>query len=315
MPTTIAILLTIVANTFDVAAQPDNGIAHLELAVGGSEVTTHQSLPPTVHLSGPSVLDFGEVYASGPPEHACLPVNLSGAHKTSSSRFTLTVDNADRCKSDVMFVTRTEGQPSRQLNSTTDIDLNTPFEVCLITPLCASDKAEPNTALVITPTIATEANQTLVIPISWTVIGRGWMTCNAFWVVPACGACLLVLIVLGLILPHRFPDQAIVMVAKTPKRLKHATAIRLLACPGSNCRFFQNAKLAIHSDRSIRSSLRHANVLITACLNGVVVSAPGGLERYDHKKRTWLTVVENPVSPCPNTIYRAGEVCFKVAYT
>jgi len=267
-------------------------------------------------LVAPAGLDFGSVDAGTATlrDDHCLDLDLSGSRGLEEQLFHLDLDlpQGDCLASPVLV------SPGRRRDRTMPLPLegyvlSSRERLCLEVPACAGEVAPDGVALRIVPVAAMWADQEARIALRWQVVGRSWLSCNAWWLAIVFAVLVVVWIAIGIIRPARLPAEVTVRIAGSERGLRRTAAVPLRECRGSSAGFYRDARLGIHGDGSIDGRVRGALVRLRACRNRSLVIF-GSVEMLDRRKRRWVQpddLAEGHL-PSPSATYRAGDVYFRI---
>ena len=127
----------------------------------------------------------------------------------------------------------------------------------------------------------------------------------------AAGASVL-FVLLGLILPARFPASANITTGDSTRTIRRANPIRLRDCPGAWRVFWRSASLGLFPDGSVTSRTRGAMAVLRATRKGVILESRKGLEVFQTRRGRFAQLEAGPRTPSSGEIYRIGEVVFRI---
>jgi hypothetical protein len=264
-----------------------------------------------LRLVAPAVLDFGVVAAGTPTfgEGHCQRLDLSGSVGLADNLFSLSyAAPAEGCYAEPVL---RGGRAERQRPAWLPLSgyaLGSSEEVCLLVPSCAGESVT-DAAITITPQDPRYAGQTAVVEVRWTVEGRSWLSCNAWWLIIAALLLFAVWVVAGFVRPARFPRAAAVTVGGSEKGLRRSAPQILRELRGGRSGFYRDAVLGVHADGSVNGRTKGALLRLRAHRrNGVRVE--GAIELLDRRSRQWQApedLSEGHV-PSPSATYQAGEL-------
>ena len=269
----------------------------------------------------PAELDFGTLAAGTEVLRTCRKLDFGQSQAAEEHRWEMVAEGLAGCTSrPVLAYRNAAGQPDlRPFVPKLVVEALDPrdrrLDVCLELPACAGDRAPDGAVLRVVPLTPEFASNAVAVRLRWQVKGRGFLGCHAPWLAPLAGGLLVVVVLLGLVRPARFPPAAVIQIAGSERGIRQASAILLRDCPGSGAGFFRDARLGLHGDGSLNGRTRGALASLHATrTDGVLLRSAGLVEIQDRRTLKWEPVAAQGrgCMPVPGALYRAGGNYFKV---
>jgi len=270
-----------------------------------------------LELVVPAALDFGELRAGTATlaDDHCRVLDLRRSQRLSDHGFRLEfVAPGEGCLSSPVRA-RDSGRADRLPQD--DVRLAPEERFCLEVPPCAGETAPAGARLVIEPLDPDLADQRAEVALTWTVSGRSWLACHAWWLALVVGVVALLWIIYGFVRPARFAPEVAIYIAGDVAGLKRVAARPLVDVRGSSAGFYRDARLGLTADGELQGKNPGALCWLRARRDVGLVLEGAGIEMQDRRTRKWSVPDDLPTGHVPSSsaVYRAGGTYFRLEGT
>lgn len=255
------------------------------------------------YAGGPVAVDFGTLTAGS---EACRRLTFTAEHL---GAVLFELRGLRRPPSGHRFEVRLAAGTLTVRGATVAAGPEDTLQLCLVT-----GKRSPSSAAVGEPWLelaiagSREAEQTVPLHLSWKVEGLSFWQRWGWLVLLILGALLLLLIILGLVLPHRFAGSFAVAYVPERDELDEQTPQPVKQWRGVRSGFYRDARAFLHPDFRISGRVQGALAALHAQAKGVQVAPGRGMSLFrETLDGDWEAVPPPGRRGRPGDVYRIGE--------